>query len=579
MTNPTNHPYIYRDGRSLMLGPPPASDFLTRIPPGQYRVNASQKVGLFLTEYDPPEMPAKIYGDLSQYSRRVIKTFNSRNRTTGVMLKGEKGSGKSLLSQVMCRDLVDAGIPVLLINEGYPGQVLSAYLENFKQPIAVFIDEFEKVYDKMDVQQTLLPLMDGASGSNLLFILTINKENISEFLVNRPGRIFYTRSFSGLELSFICEFAKDRLKDKSKLGDVVLNSSGLHGLSFDGLQAIIEEMNRYGESFQEANQYLRLYKGSYGGNFSFRVSKLVVGGEEISSDRLSSATVGGASNLAACYLSMFYYKNPEILLGGNCGHHRVGKLASQPDVLSFLPAGKALEEELRKKDSFDPNVEVPPDTLDLRSTLSSLNSLSEKDGEIDEYNLKYMNRRVAQTPSTTVWGSRIQEGIKSLSPEKGVSDEVKATLEKNLALLMGEAVVVGFAAARDFNQVDFSTGELEFVNPKGDLLRLSRVEHSTIGDLDSYRASSAVKAQQKEMAQQVMHDDADEPLFDVDNEEEAGIDNLDGPPKASKLITLARAIKSGEAVIQADNPPGVSEQGARGFTASLNSMFDKWKNK
>lgn len=565
-------PFIYRNHRDLMLGPPPESNFLTRIPPGQYRLNAAPKIGLYLTEYDPQSLPSKVYGDLGDYSRRVVKTFNSRKRTTGVLLKGDKGSGKSLLSQVICRDLVDAGVPVILVNSAYPGQVLAGFLENFKQPMAVFIDEFEKVYDDIDAQQTLLPLMDGASGSNILFILTINTDNISEFLINRPGRVFYTRKFSGLELSFICEFARDKLKDKSRLGDVVLNSCSIKSLSFDGLQAIIEEMNRYNEGFRSANRYLQLYQpgpGSYE-YFNFKVEKLMVGGVNINKDRLANSWLSGMTSLPDSYISLFFYENPDILLGGNASSYKVGKLGRVPEVVSGIPSGDEEYAEilLKEKDSYDPNEEPEKSSLDLRGSLYSLSKLSNPDYNDKDLAKQDIVKDLANAYSGKSGSEKRQATVESrvnnLDTSKGVDPELKAFLQENLALLNSKAVVVGFAAARDFVGVDDSTGHLVFTNPKGDSLHLSRVESGT-SNINSFSSSKSA------------------------NRVEDWDDAVDPANARAKNLTavMQKPIKTpedddgpfGEVDLPDFTPQSEIKAQTTELPKSLSGMFERWRNK
>jgi hypothetical protein len=75
-------------------------------------------------------------------------------------------------------------------------------------------------------------------------------------MMNRPGRIFYSIDFKGLEVAFIREYCEDRLNNKEYI-DKICEISGLFGeFNFDLLKALVEEMNRYNETPQEALEML-----------------------------------------------------------------------------------------------------------------------------------------------------------------------------------------------------------------------------------------------------------------------------------------------------------------------------------
>jgi hypothetical protein len=75
---------------------------------------------------------------------------------------------------------------------------------------------------------------------------------------NRPGRIFYMVNFQGLDEAFIREYCADNLDDKSHTERIVNIASVFSAFNFDMLKAMIEEMNRYSESPQDAMRILNV---------------------------------------------------------------------------------------------------------------------------------------------------------------------------------------------------------------------------------------------------------------------------------------------------------------------------------
>jgi hypothetical protein len=73
---------------------------------------------------------------------------------------------------------------------------------------------------------------------------------------NRPGRIFYMMDFKGLEQDFIIEYCEDNLANKLYIPQVCKIAMMFNQFNFDMLKALVEEMNRYDETPQEAMRML-----------------------------------------------------------------------------------------------------------------------------------------------------------------------------------------------------------------------------------------------------------------------------------------------------------------------------------
>jgi hypothetical protein len=61
---------------------------------GNYVVKQDQFENFFIEQIEDFDVPTKMYGDTLRNTDRIINSFWNRDKSTGVMLVGEKGSGK-----------------------------------------------------------------------------------------------------------------------------------------------------------------------------------------------------------------------------------------------------------------------------------------------------------------------------------------------------------------------------------------------------------------------------------------------------------------------------------------------------
>ena len=252
--------YFIRNGNTFRVADKEAMDLHEHLPAGNYIVKADQFGNLFLEHVDGFEPPSKIYGDTIRNADRIITTFLDRkNKGTGVMLSGEKGSGKTLLAKTLSIESAKRwAIPTILINSPWRGDAFNKLIQDIDQPCVILFDEFEKVYDE-EQQEEMLTLLDGVYPTQKLFVLTCNdKWRVDKHMRNRPGRIFYMMEFKGLDQEFIREYCLDNLKDASlkNIDQICQTASLFSQFNFDMLKALCEEMNRYNESPRDAMRML-----------------------------------------------------------------------------------------------------------------------------------------------------------------------------------------------------------------------------------------------------------------------------------------------------------------------------------
>lgn len=245
---------FHRRGNCFVPMPGAATQY-NELPPGVYTV-AVHENNLHLVVADDLAVPGKIYGDTEKRAQRVVKSFLARpDITTGVLLNGEKGTGKTVLGKRVSELLrTQHKVPTLLITDAFSGTGFAQFLSAIKQPCVVLIDEFEKVYggeQGTERQNGLLSILDGAFSGHKLFIFTTNAARLEDSFFNRPGRIHYRWNYQSLEPAVVREYAKDHLKNQQHLEELVRLMRLVEVSSFDVLKGLIWEMNQYGEPASE----------------------------------------------------------------------------------------------------------------------------------------------------------------------------------------------------------------------------------------------------------------------------------------------------------------------------------------
>jgi energy-coupling factor transporter ATP-binding protein EcfA2 len=272
--------FYLKNGNTYRPANEESLDLHKTLPAGNYIIQEDMHGNLFLEKIDSFTVSGKIYGNTLRYTDRILNTFNSRIATTGVMLAGEKGSGKSLLAKNVSVVAAERfSMPTIVINSAYFGDKFNKFIQSISQPCVILFDEFEKVYSH-DEQEHILTLLDGVFPSKKLFMLTCNdKYRVDQNMRNRPGRIFYFIEFAGLDEDFIREYCADRLIDHSHTDAVCKVASLFSQFNFDMLVAMVEEINRYGETPQEVMKLLNAKPENDGGG-SYDV-ELHVGGKKV----------------------------------------------------------------------------------------------------------------------------------------------------------------------------------------------------------------------------------------------------------------------------------------------------------
>ena len=277
--------YFLKNGNTYRVASEEAMDIQKTLPVGNYVVRIDEMSGQFYLEHiEDFTAPKKIYGDCLKNTDRIINTFMARDNATGVLLAGEKGSGKTLLSKNIAMELGKRwAIPTIVINAPWCGDKFNTFIQTISQPCMILFDEFEKTYDERDAQEAILTLLDGVFPSKKLFMLTCNdKWRIDQHMRNRPGRIFYLIDFKGLDAAFITEYCNDNLNAKEHIPRICQIATLFGEFNFDMLKAVVEEMNRYGETPSDAMRILNT-KPEFDGGSNYNIT-IIENGKTIKVD-------------------------------------------------------------------------------------------------------------------------------------------------------------------------------------------------------------------------------------------------------------------------------------------------------
>ncbi|MFW3388311.1 UNVERIFIED_CONTAM: AAA family ATPase, partial [Kocuria sp. CPCC 205274] len=156
-------------------------DEIPRIPTGTYTVQFNPMAGgFYLQRCEDMLLPEKVYGSTLPRADMILHTFSTRkNKTTGALLTGLKGSGKTLLSKAVCAKALTMDVPVLILQQAFGGPAFEDWLNTIDQPVVIFIDEFEKKYDDEEKQNQLLSILDGVGRGSKLWLATSNSADVS----------------------------------------------------------------------------------------------------------------------------------------------------------------------------------------------------------------------------------------------------------------------------------------------------------------------------------------------------------------------------------------------------------------
>lgn len=242
--------YVYKDGLLAPIGVPVNNNFLDKLPKGVYNFTVKEKQNGLLLGFSPVEdfkIPENIVGQ-DKHLTRVINTYNRLGKQMGVLLSGIGGAGKTVLAKRIAMECVNKGnMSVVVVNSETVGH-LPMMMSMLKDDVIILLDEFEKMFDKVEKQNYLLTLLDGVMDHKHLFLFTCNDINkINPYMLHRPSRIRYHFRFDRVPKEIAHEIIeRDYIPvDNNNVTVLKLLTDMINGLSYDMLFECIKECNLY----------------------------------------------------------------------------------------------------------------------------------------------------------------------------------------------------------------------------------------------------------------------------------------------------------------------------------------------
>lgn len=223
-----------------------------------YSIEFTKDTGFYLLEIaDKYTLPEKTYGNYKKAAERVIETHNRKLGNTGILLTGIKGTGKTLFMKFIANQLLEQNTPVIQVNKPYHGEEIFNFVENIGN-CAIIFDEFGKNYKNYDngnglpTQVGLLSLLDGLGNHKRMHLFTENElSTISEYLINRPGRVHYHFKYSRLTDEIIREFCVDKGVPEDIILELLQLATKMRVLSFDTISCLVNEWLYYGGKLED----------------------------------------------------------------------------------------------------------------------------------------------------------------------------------------------------------------------------------------------------------------------------------------------------------------------------------------
>lgn len=210
-----------------------------------YDLKFNRQMGYgYLQENGDLNIPKKLYKlpDDDRFINRVITYFNSdkAGKTTGVLLAGTKGTGKTMLSK---RLALESNLPIIIVDTSYPAYRLSEFFKEFTTPCIMLFDEIEK-NEHMWETRDLLGFLDGVeTTAKKLVVMTCNEtDELDDNLFDRCSRIRYYRKYeANSNEAFVRAMAEDKGIDN--IDEVVeFIKEYMEVKSFDNISAFLDEV-------------------------------------------------------------------------------------------------------------------------------------------------------------------------------------------------------------------------------------------------------------------------------------------------------------------------------------------------
>lgn len=242
--------------------------------PAVYKVEIkhvdNNKTFKLIKDYDRMPEPPKKYGRLKKIVDRSWNTYTKLKEGGrfgfGIAAVGFKGMGKTDFLSLLANKAIDHGMIVVLVSNIKASIELVNYLTTLNNVFIMF-DEFAKNFD-YHLQEKMLTMFNNLDNKDRFLAISENSlRDLSDFFLDRPGRIHYLLEFETTDNATIEDYCKDHKVTDTLIKQILESARKTTNFSFDFLKGIVLEHHIYPEdSLEEMLEFLnlkRLQKRSY----------------------------------------------------------------------------------------------------------------------------------------------------------------------------------------------------------------------------------------------------------------------------------------------------------------------------
>lgn len=242
------------NGKNITLVNPVTSPVVESVPPAVYNIQFDREGVHLIHLLDKFDLPTQFFGDIEKQHDTLITDYRKAavgKKSTGALLAGIKGNGKTLLMEKVSNTLISMDIPIINIEENIPAFILRKVIRSVGQCCVLF-DEFEKNYSplipdserKNTYQGDLLTLFSDSSLKGVMFIMASNDVTaINPMFLTRPGRLKRRITFTSPDFGHFTQIAKSKgvfdQIDKYTLAYIKDYLSCCEGMDF-GIDVVLE---------------------------------------------------------------------------------------------------------------------------------------------------------------------------------------------------------------------------------------------------------------------------------------------------------------------------------------------------
>lgn len=202
--------------------------------------------------------PELIFGLTKERVLRFWKRFIKQETSLGVLSVGSPGAGKTMESDLLSNLFVLKGsLPVIKITGFNVDEKVIQYIQQLDN-CCLYFDEFSK-HVSWNSQRLLLPLLTNANKKFLVLLTENNKNEISNFILNRTGRVRYIVEHDKLEKEVVLDYLSLFGIDNKFKNELLERYEKAITFSFDNLMAIVSEyQDNPHENLDEILRYLNI---------------------------------------------------------------------------------------------------------------------------------------------------------------------------------------------------------------------------------------------------------------------------------------------------------------------------------